>query len=441
MKSVNSMNPLTSLDGLPLDKKDRQMLLIIVGLLIALLVVVVVFTPAQDSTRNPLPSTYLSGQHGAKAAYTLLQQSGYSIERWEQPLSELADHAGTGTVLILAEPDTTSREDRHAIAAILRQGGRVLATGFNGGLLLPESSVTEAKGAEFAACEAQPEGLQPLAGPLAGSSANSSANSGPIWIVPRFTWKDTDPNARIAYTCAGQPVVVEYPIGQGHAVWWASSTPLENGSISRGQNMELLLNSVGPAQGQHVYWDESLHGRAHTPWDYVRGPVWPLLSFGTLALTLLVVLSHSRRSGPVRALPQPPRTTPIEFLDALGSLYRSTGAASTAMQIAWERFRTQSARLTGLTGPTSKSGQSSKSNSKLDARQITAAIERRYGVLARAMEPDLIAAEEASTDESLKPRRALQLVQALRRHEETLRNASTRGPAKSLIDSGVTLGV
>jgi hypothetical protein len=431
MKSVNSMNPLTSLESLSLDKKDRQMLLIIVGLLVALLVVVAVFTPAQDITRNPLPSTYLSGQHGAKAAYTLLEQSGYTIERWEQPLSELADHAGPGTVLILAEPDTASREDRHAIAAILRQGSRVLATGFNGGLLLPESSVTEAKGAEFAACEAQPEGLQPLAGP--------STNSGSIWIIPRFTWKDTDPNARTAYTCAGQPVVVEYPIGQGQAVWWASSTPLENGSISRGQNLELLLNSIGPAQGQHIYWDESLHGRAHTPWDYVRGPVWPLLSFGSLALTLLVVFSHSRRSGPVRALPQPPRTTPIEFLDALGSLYRSTGAASTAMQIAWERFRTQSARLTGLTGPTSKSGQSGKPNSELDARQIAAAIERRYGVLAIEMEPDLIAAEEACADENLKPRRALQLVQALRRHEETLRNASTRPQIATLPSSGVTL--
>jgi Domain of unknown function (DUF4350) len=423
------MTAATLLDRLPLNKldkldsKDRRMLLIVLGLLIALLVVLAIFTPAQDPNRNTVPSTYLSGQHGSKAAFTLLQQSGYSIERWEQPLNELAAHAGPGTVLILAEPFFASREDRHAVALILRQGGRVLATGNWGGLLLPNSLVAQAKGVDFAACEAQPEGLQPLAG------------NGTIWIVPRYTWKESDSKARAAYTCAGQPVVVEYPMGKGHAVWWASSTPLENGSILRGQNLELLLNSIGPAEGKQIYWDESLHGHVNTPWDFVKGPVWPLLSFGALGLALLVILSYSRRSGPTRALPQAPRTTPIEFLEALGSLYRSTGATSTAMQIAWERFRSQAGRLTGLTGAASKSG---KANSELDARQIAQAIERRFGSIASAMEPDLIAAQEACWDDSLKPRRALELVQALRRHEETLRSASTRSQIGTPSSSGVT---
>src|ERR1700721_823967 len=99
---------------------------------------------------------------------------------------------------------------------------------------------------------------------------------------------------------------VQYPVALGTAVWWASSTPLENGSITRGQNLELLLNSIGPAQfqgqRQHIYWDESLHGLAQSPWDYVRGPVWPLLWLGAFGLALLVIFSYSRRSGPIRPL-------------------------------------------------------------------------------------------------------------------------------------------
>ena len=208
-------------------------------------------------------------------------------------------------------------------------------------------------------------------------------------------------------------------IEKGRAIWWASSTPLENDSIQRGQNLELLLNSIGQARNHHIYWDESLHGRVQTPWDFVSGPVWPLLSFGFMGLILLVVFSFSRRSGPVRALPQAPRTTPIEFLDALGSLYRSTGAASTALQIAWERFRTQAALLTG------------QRNLQLSASEVAANIERRFGAAAADMEADLIAAEEACSDETLKARRALELVRALRRHEETLRQA-TRAGAPSL---------
>jgi Domain of unknown function (DUF4350) len=385
-----------------LDPKDRRMLLVLFALVIALFVLLAVFTPAEDANSNPVPSTYLSGAHGAKAAYTLLRQAGYSIGRWEQPLSQLAEQAGPGTVLILAEPASFSREDRRAVAAILGKGGRVLATGLRGGLILPGNGVTISRQASFAACEGRPEGLQPL------------ATSGPIWIAPSAGWKGSDPETRIAYVCDGEPVVVEYSKERGHAVWWASSTPLENGSIERGKNLELLLNSIGSAQGKQIYWDESLHGYVTTAWDYVKGPVWPLFLSGAIGIALLVVFSYSRRSGPVRALPQAPRTTPIEFLDALGSLYRSTGAASTAVQIAWERFRAQAALLTG------------QRMLQVDAHTLTAAIERRFGSIAPDLEDDLVAAEEACCDDSLKSARALVLVRALRTHEETLRVAGSR---------------
>jgi hypothetical protein len=400
-----------------LDQKDRRMLLVILGLVALLFLVFVLFAPQQDPNSNPTPSSYLAGEHGAKAAFTLLQQSGYAVERWEESLSGLAARADAGTVLILAEPYSYSPEDRAAIASILQKGGRVVATGFQGGLLLPGSDVTFSKEIAFVACEAEPDGLDPLAG------------RGTIWIVPRAAWKETRPEVRTAYTCAGQPVVVQYPVGKGTAVWWASATPLENGSITRGQNLELLLNSIGPAhiQGQHIYWDESLHGLVQSPWDYVRGPVWPLFWLGALVLVLLVIFSYSRRSGPIRPLPQAPRTTPIEFLDALGALYRSTGAAATAMQIAWERFRSQSALLTG------------QKTASLDARQLAAVIERRFGAAGAGMEADLTAAEEACSGDTLKPSRVLTLIQTLRRHEETLRAASSRARSSVETSAGVTL--
>jgi hypothetical protein len=385
-----------------LDRQDRRMLLIVLGLVAALIVVLGFLSPAADPDKNTVPDSYLTGQHGAKAAYTLLQRSGYNLQRWEQPLSTLAAHADAQTVLILAEPYTFDDDDSNAIRGILTKGGRVVATGAQGGLLLPYSGITEAKGLGFVACEAQPEGLSPLAAP------------GSIWLVPRVAWKLRLPQVRAAYTCAGQPVVVEYPAAQGHVVWWASATPLENGSIQRGQNLELLLNSVGPAAGHRIYWDESLHGQSHSPWEYTSGPVLPLLLAGSATLMLLIVLSFSRRSGPIRPLPAAPRTTPIEFLDALGGLYRATGANATVLQIAWERFRSQAALLTG------------QRTHQLDAAELAAAIERRYGAVIATMKDDLIAAEAACWDEKLKPRQALKLVQALRRHEETLRHASSQ---------------
>ena len=122
-------------------------------------------------------------------------------------------------------------------------------------------------------------------------------------------------------------------------VWWASSTPLENGSLARANNLDLLLNSLGPRDGHHFYWDESLHGDVRSEWSYASGPARNMLWIGLPVLGLLIVFSFSRRSGPVRDLPQPPRATPMEFLEALGSLYRNAGAAATAVSVALERFR------------------------------------------------------------------------------------------------------
>ena len=144
-------------------------------------------------------------------------RSGYDVERWERPVAELAAQAGPQTVVIFAEPFTREQDDMKAVRQILERGGRVVATGFWGGYLLPGGSAVPARDFSFAACQLEPEGLDPLAG------------SGQVWMVPEAAWQVGKPRDRVEYSCAGQPAVVEYDWGKGHVVWWASSTPLENG--------------------------------------------------------------------------------------------------------------------------------------------------------------------------------------------------------------------
>jgi hypothetical protein len=400
------------------DAKDRKLILWCLAIGVTLAIVTGVLLPNGNSNDNPLPSSYLSGRHGARAAYDTLLRSGYPLERWERPLSELAATAGPDTVVILAEPFSRENDDIKAIRQILERGGRVLSTGFWGGFLLPGGASGPPKELNFAACQLQPEGLDPLAG------------AGEVWMVPEATWKVGNPAHRVAMSCAGQPAVVEYAWGKGHAVWWASSTPLENGSLARAHNLDFFLDSLGPREGHRFYWDESLHGEVRSTWSYAAGSSLKLLQFGLAGLALLIVLSFSRRSGPVRDLPPPARATPIEFLQALGSLYRNAGASSTTVAIALERFRRHTLRLCGL-----RAGYR-HGTSKMSAAELALVIRRRFPHADADLEADLAACEEAAWSDGANPRQALKLIQTLHRHRELLHAAARSGSFAAVEGAG-----
>ena len=120
-----------------LDSRDRKLLLACLGVAFSLAVAIGFLLPGANSNDNPLPSSYLAGQHGARAAYETLLTSNYPVERWERPLSDLAATAGPGTVVIFAEPFSRETADIKAVRQIVEKGGRVLATGYWGGSILP----------------------------------------------------------------------------------------------------------------------------------------------------------------------------------------------------------------------------------------------------------------------------------------------------------------
>jgi len=383
-----------------LDSKDRTLMLICLSSVVVLAVLTGLLARNQNNDDNPLPGTYLTGRHGARAAYDLLQSGGYSIERWEQPLSDLAAEANARTVVILAEPQLTGVDDFKAINQILERGGRVLATGINGGRLVPDGAVQGSTQFRAAACKLTPQGLDSLAG------------SGEVWMVPAASWRPSSPCYRVQYNCAGDPAVVEYNQGPGHVVWWASSTPLENGAIGRAGNLDMFLNALGTREGHSFYWDESLHGDVRSEWFYARGPAMNMLIIGLVALGALVVFSFSRRRGPVRDLPLPARATPQEFLEALGSLYAKAGASSTAVGLAYERFKRNMGALCGLNGM------------QLNAQQLSDALLRRFPQAGKNLEADLAACEAAMADDKLAPKRALALLQTLDNYGKLIRTAA-----------------
>lgn len=320
-----------------LDRGDRKLLIGAGILLVCLAVAATLVSPPRTSSRFSLPSSYSPDWDGAEAAFLLLKDMGYDVERWEKsPVEITSDPANT--VLVLADPLQAPAEDeRGAITSFLEQGGRVFAAGPGAAMLLPRSH-TFTESYDFD----EPQHFSPQApSPIMRGAPD-------ITMFPPESWSPDLPGEVIVYGNQNTAAVVTYRFGKGEVVWWAEATPLTNGAIRDASNLQLFLNSVAPSRGVHILWDEYFHGAHGSLWSYLaRTPLaWGLAQFGLVFLAIL--FTYSRRSGPVREPATVSRLSPLEFVDTLGDLYNSVHADAAAVQIANQRLRFVLTRKLGL---------------------------------------------------------------------------------------------
>jgi hypothetical protein len=320
-----------------LDSADRKLLIGAGILLIAVLIASAVISPQKTEGGQGFPSTYSAAWDGAKAAFLLLRDSGYNVERWENSPAEIpGDHANE--VLILAEPVMPpSSEDRAAIREFLQGGGRILATGSSAAKLLPDApSFTE--GDEL---EEQKTFTPQMPSPLA-------ADAPEIKMLAPQNWQPQASSQLVIYGNKDTAAVINYQSGRGEVIWWGANTPLTNGGIRDASNLTLFLNSVGPANGTRILWDEYFHGAHSSLWAYIRQtPLpWGMLQIGLVFLA--IVLTFSRRLGPIRMPAKISRLSPLEFVETLGDLYATRHAGAAAVHIAHHRLRFLLTRQLGL---------------------------------------------------------------------------------------------
>lgn len=370
---------------LKIDPRDRKLLLGAGGVFVLLIAGAAIFGGGA-SQKQEAPSSYSTASGGAKAAYLLLSESGYNVQRWERTLEDLPK--AEGTVLILADPlEAPTREERESLRSFLSNGGRVIATGMFSGTFLPEN-------------DSVPDMLLGMTWKKASAvSPSAITRAAPqITIAPQARWPSYSP-AYALYGDGDEIVVVKYPYGRGEVLWLAAATPLTNAGLKEPGNLEFFLASIGETKAQ-VLWDEYVHGyREDLGSSVTHSPVkWLLLQLALLGLA--VIVTFSRRSGPISAPVSGVRLSPLEFVQTLGGLYENAGTASVAVDITYQRFRYWLTRRLGVAN-------------NISIQELEAAVRDRFAPKDEHFAAVLRRCESAKADPYLSESEALHLVQEL----------------------------
>jgi hypothetical protein len=372
-----------------LDSRDLRFLIGAGIVLIVLLGVTFAVGPAPAQQSLGYPSSYTSEWAGAKAAYLLLQDEGYQVERWEKSPEDLPANPD-GALLVLAEPSQgASASELAAIRRFVAGGGRVLAMGASAADLVPDLKASAAE-------EWKPEPKTYSA--LLPSSVTRDAPE--ISMVAPDTFTSSTHSWLGLYGHDDEVAVISYRVGKGDVIWWASATPLTNGSIRDKNNLAFFLNCIGAPGKSSVYWDEYFHGaRASFISYFANGPLpWAGLQ---IAIAFVAVLfTFSRRSGAMRMPAVESRLSPLEFVETLGDLYQSAHASPPAVSVAYKRFRLALSRKLAT-------------SAKAKLPELCRAASSRFGWPEDALLDTLARSERAMRNINLDEKEALYLVRQL----------------------------
>lgn len=321
----------------PLDPGDKKILLISAFLLASVTLVALLVPNTRPQAFVGFPSSYSAAQDGAKAAYTLLGEMGYRVERWTRPPGELPPPS-PDVVVILAGPSIpASDEEQRQLRGFVAEGGRVLVTGMAGADMLGADGVelTPSNADEWLKFAAE------VPAPLTLHAPEIAMQSYVRCVHPRS-------GGQRYYGDRDGATVMKFPAGKGWVIWWAGDSPLTNAGITRASNLALFLNSVGPPGPTRVLWDEYFHGVRSGLWHYLaRTPLpWALLQ--VLVLAVFVIITFGRRSGVLRPMTHESRLSPLEFVATLGGLYERRRQAAGALDIAYSHFRFLLTRRLGI---------------------------------------------------------------------------------------------
>jgi hypothetical protein len=384
---------------MPIAPVDRKILIIASGVFFIMTGAATLSIRGTDSSEN-VPSVYSAASGGCKAAYLLLQESGYQVQTWEQRLADLSTE-GKGKTLIIVEPAAfPASEERQKLESFLKSGGRLIAAGRFASFYLPTNEAVS----------------DPLNGTMwrhfSAISLSPITRAAPeITLASRAYWKPGT-GAVGLYGEPEKPVVVEYKVGAGRVLWLSASTPMTNSGIRELGNLEFLLTALGGPEQNQILWDEYIHGHERFAATRKSKGMIGWMGLQLAVFTAAILIAYSRRSGPIWIPEGEVRLSPLEYVRTLGMLYELANAGSVAVEISCQRFRHLLTRRLGLSITSSVS-------------DLALAVHERRGMPEQEFADTLSECESYRYDPKVSAKTALRLVQTLFDYAVRLRLVQT----------------
>ncbi|MFO7172407.1 MAG: DUF4350 domain-containing protein [Bacillota bacterium] len=324
--------------------------------LLALLLVVATLAVRPQFEEPPVPySTYNTRGDGLYGIYRFLEMEGRRPLRWRRPPGELPPEVDR--LVVWAPADLDAESWRELEAWVAGGQGRTLIVAapdleerLPGWPVAPgESGGPDREGGPVPPLRpgaARPARLEPWT-----AGVREVVDAAPL--IPRsLRWL---PPARVYLADGeGHPAAVGWEAGPGRVVLFLRPDWLTNNALDQGDNLRLALGLLSGPPGSLAF-SEYHHGlvdpgEAGAPDPAARpttAPWRPAIGQLGAALTLYLLRRAARFGSP---LPDPPVTprAGLEFVHALGNLYRQARARQAVTQALAAALRTSLRRL----GPT-----------------------------------------------------------------------------------------
>lgn len=298
---------------------------------------------AREEQANP--STYNPKGTGSKGLYLWLQEIGLQVRRLERPLTGLPDEA---TVLLLLGPRLPPDEQElKALEKWVREGGV---------LVLADDTVGGPVPGVWAGASSLKFGLRPRLGGSAASLRPAFASfyaEGVETIQPlgrvRFQRQDAEGWAPLFADRTGDVVAIKR-LGEGTLIAISDPSIFSNARLEIAGHARLVLNIMqGHAEGGVVLVDEYHHGYGQRDGllRYLKGSVVPWILAQAALAFLAFLLARGTRFGAPVPVQEDARASSLEYVGALGDLYRRAGARRLAVEALARSFRRKLAEALG----------------------------------------------------------------------------------------------